>query len=181
MAIVNVNLYGELSMKTLLSLKLWIAVCLFAVSTASSAGILWESTDGDSNFISFGSSAFPFYSGDTFGIFGSAADLSSAAPLYTFSGVGSFASSSSFKLALKVGSTWVSEVGNYELADNTYALAFVKPGLTNNLSFLFGFDLKPAADQAPVSGVPLPASIWLMTSALLGFLYTGRRKAVVQA
>ncbi|OAI02692.1 hypothetical protein [Methylomonas methanica] len=169
-------------MKTLLSLKLWLAVCLFAVSTASSAGIIWESTDGDSNFISFGASSFPFPSSDTFGIFSATANLGTDAPVYTFSGVGSFSSASPFQLGLLTTSGWVSEAGNFALsAPNTFMLAFVKPGLTNNLSFLYGFDLKPAADQNPVSGVPLPASVWFMTSALLGFLYTGRRKAAVQA
>jgi len=170
-------------MKTLLSLKLWLAVCLFAVSTVSSAGIIWESTDGDSNFISFGSSSFPFTSSDTFGIFSATADLAIDAPVYTFNGVGTFASASPFKLGLLTASGWVSEAGTYELgAPNTFLLTFVKPGVvTSNLSFLFGFDLKAAANQDPVTSVPLPASVWFMTSALMGFLYTGRRKAAVQA
>ncbi|AMK77584.1 MULTISPECIES: hypothetical protein [Methylomonas] len=168
-------------MKTLLSLKLWLAVCLFAVSTASSAGIIWESTDGDSNFISFGSSPFPSLSSETFGIFSATANLAADAPVYTFNGVGSFSSASPFKLGLLTTSGWVSEVGNYGLGTpNTFLLSFVKPNVTaNNLSFLFGFDLKPAANQNPISGVPLPASVWFMTSAMLGFLYIGRRKQVV--
>ena len=166
-------------MKTLLSLKLWLAVCLFAVSTVSSAGIIWESTDGDSNFISFGAGPFP--STDTFGIFSATANLAADAPVYTFTGVGSFSSASSFKIGLWTTSGWVGEMGNVEFIPNTFLLSFVKPGLTNTLSFLYGFDLAPAANQNPAAVVPLPASVWFLTTALLGFLYTGRRKGVVQA
>ncbi len=163
-------------MKMISYFRFWLAVCLFAVSTASSAGIIWESTDGNSNFLSVGFSS-PFPTGDTFGIFSATADLSSAAPLYTLSGVGNFASSSPFKLGLLTVSGWVSENANFNLASNTYLLSFAKPGISNTLSLLYGFDIKPAADQDPVSGVPLPASIWFMTSALLGFLYVGRNKS----
>ncbi|BBL59106.1 hypothetical protein [Methylomonas koyamae] len=167
-------------MKTLLSLRLWLAVCLFAVSTVSSAGIIWESTDGDSNFLSVSFSS-PFPSSDTFGIFAANADLSSAAPLYTFSGIGSYSPTGAFKFGLWTVSGWVSEFANFEFDDNAYLLTFAKPGVKNTLALLYGFDIKPAADQSGGSVVPLPASIWFMTSALLGFLYTGRRKTLVQA
>ncbi|OQW78492.1 MAG: hypothetical protein BVN35_03920 [Proteobacteria bacterium ST_bin11] len=168
-------------MKTLLSLKIWLAVCLFAASTASSAGIIWESTDGNSNFISIGSGALPFPSGEMFGIFSANANLSSDAPVDTFTGVGSLTSASPFKLGLWTTSGWVGETGNSGLSSpNTFLLSFVKPNLiTNNLSFLFGFDLKPAANQNPITAVPLPASVWFITSALLGFLYIGRSKQIV--
>jgi hypothetical protein len=168
-------------MKTLLSLKLWFAVCLFAVSTVSSAGIVWESTDGDSNFLSFGSGSLPFPSSETFGIFAANANLAADAPVYTFTGVGSFSSASPFKLGMLTSNGWASEVGNIGLGTpNMYMLSFVKPNMiTNNLSFLFGVDIQPAADQGGVSAVPLPATAWLMTSAMLGMLYVGRRKDVV--
>ncbi|WFP50806.1 hypothetical protein PL263_01985 [Methylomonas sp. EFPC3] len=164
-------------MKTLLSLRLWLAVCLFAVSTASSAGIIWESTDGNSNFLGVSFSS-PFPSGDTFGIFAANADLSIASPLYSFSGVGSYSPAGAFKFGLWTGGKWVSEDANYGFSGNTYLLSFTKAGLTNTLSLLYGFDIKPAADQSGGSVVPLPASIWFMTSALLGFLYNTRRKTL---
>lgn len=165
-------------MKMISFLRLWLAVCLFAVSTASSAGIIWESTDGDVNFLSV-SPLSPFPSTDEFGIFAADADLSSAGvtALYTFTGVGSYAITEPFKLGMRVGASWVSEFANISLTGGANLLAFAKPGLTNTLSLLYGFDIKPAANQDPVSGVPLPASIWLMTSALLGFLYVGRNKS----
>ncbi|MCQ8117257.1 hypothetical protein [Methylomonas rosea] len=166
-------------MKTLLSLKLWLAVCLFAVSTVSSAGIIWESTSEDSEFFA---PSFLTPSSETFGIFSAGADLSSAAPLETFTGFKSYGSASPFKLALWTTSGWISESGSLAFSGDDYLLSFLKPGLlTNNLVLLYGVDIKAAADQNPVSGVPLPASVWFMTSALLGFLYTGRRKAAVQA
>lgn len=169
-------------MKTLLSLKLWLAVCLLAVSTVSSAGILWESTQPDSDFVVPG---FPYAtSGETFGIFAATADLSIDAPIAEITGFLSFTYANPFKLALKVGDSWVSEEGSTLLPGlgDDFLLCFLKPGLlTNNIVHLIGIDIKAAKDQDPVTGVPLPASIWFMTSALLGFLYTGRRKAVVQA
>jgi hypothetical protein len=164
-------------MKTLLSLKLWLAVCLLAVSTASSAGVIWESTSGDSEFFAPG---FLFPSGETFGIFSEGASLASATPLETFTGFKSYASASPFKLALWTTSGWISESGSLALAGDDYLLSFLKPGLlTNNLVFLYGVDIQAAANQNPVSGVPLPASVWFMTSAMMGFLYIGRRKQVV--
>ncbi|ANE54318.1 MULTISPECIES: hypothetical protein [Methylomonas] len=164
-------------MKMISFFRLWLAVCLFAVSTVSSAGIIWESTDGDSNFLSVSFSS-PFPTGDTLGLFSATATvLDSTSLLYSFSGVGSFATSSPFKLGLLTSSGWVGEDANYNLVGNTYLLSFTKPGLSNTLSLLYGFDIKPAANQDPVSSVPLPASVWLMTSALLGFLYAGRNKS----
>ncbi|WP_445370995.1 hypothetical protein ACH518_17375 [Methylomonas sp. HW2-6] len=167
-------------MKTLLSLRLWLAALLLAVSSASSASTIWESTDGDSNFLSI--SLFGLPSSETFGIFAANADLNTAAPLYSFTGIGSYTATGSFKLGLWDAGKWLGEAANGSLLGNMYLLSFAKTSVpTNNLVLLYGFDIKPAANQGGGSVVPLPASIWFMTSALLGFLYTGRRKTLVQA
>ncbi|BBL57095.1 hypothetical protein [Methylomonas koyamae] len=169
-------------MKMISFFRLWLAVCLFAVSTVSSAGIIWESTDGNVNFLSV-SPLSPFPSSDEFGIFAADADLSSSSvsALYTFTGIGSYAVTEPFKLGLRVGSSWVSEFANISLSGGGYLLGFAKPGVSNTLSLLYGFDITPASNQDPGSIVPLPASIWFMTSALLGFLYVGRNKSNLAA
>ncbi|WP_150049184.1 MULTISPECIES: VPLPA-CTERM sorting domain-containing protein [Methylomonas] len=170
-------------MNVIVSIKTWLAICLFAVSTASSAGINWESTDGTSNFISFSSASFPFPSSDLFGIFSIDADLSSDAPLSTFTGLGSITETDPFQIGLWTSDGWISEAGATLLpAANTYLLVFATSyPLGNNLHFLYGFDIMPSVDQGGGPVVPLPASVWLMTSALLGLLYADRRKKVVAA
>jgi hypothetical protein len=67
-------------MKKNTSLKQVLGVSLFAISTASSAGV-WAPNDGDINLISINPLGFAFPSlADTFGIFEDTADLSTAAP-----------------------------------------------------------------------------------------------------
>ncbi|TPQ26223.1 hypothetical protein ACH518_15900 [Methylomonas sp. HW2-6] len=176
------------------------AACLLAMSTASSASV-WAPNDGDANFLAFSPTSFPFPSlSDTFGIFEDTANIASATPVVTFTGVGavSFAASgsnytvntgtssgtllgsSNFQIGMLSGGLWSSAFGNANLGSDATLLMFADAGAFNNLHFLYSFDISPsqATSDGP-SAVPLPASAWLMTSAVLGLLFTGRRKSNV--
>jgi len=86
---------------------------------------------------------------------------------------GTLQGSSNFRIGWSSGSTWFTEVGAQLLAPNSYAMAFVDNA---NMRMLLAFDIKPSAMDASVpAAVPLPASIWLMASALATLLYSGRR------
>lgn len=160
-------------MKTLLSLKIWLAFCLLAVSTVGSAGILWESTQPDSDFIVKGSG--------TFGIFSASEAMTDSNATLITGSVFELVTTEPFKIALKIGTdSWITESSS-SLIENTqdnYLLVFLMPGCSDYFK-LIGIDIGKSTD--PVTGVPLPASIWFMTSALLGLLYTGRRKGAIQA
>ncbi|WP_446811620.1 hypothetical protein ACH50O_08665 [Methylomonas sp. 2BW1-5-20] len=189
-------------MKPILSLKTWLAVCLFAVSGTSFASV-WAPSDGNSNFYPDTASSFPFYSSDTFGIFEDNVNLSTDAPVLTFTGAasvtfaaiganysvtsgsstGTLLGSSNFQLAWWSGSSWKFEIeslvhplGNVLLFANT-----LNPS-KQDIHRLLAVDIvrSHATSDGP-SAVPLPASVWMMTSALLGLLYTGRRKTAVSA
>lgn len=91
--------------------------------------------------------------------------------------------SSNFQLGWWSPQGWLTEHSSSNLSllgSSSWNLTFVDP---TNLAYsnehrLFGFDVRPslATNDGP-SAVPLPASVWLMTAALLGFLYTGRHKS----
>jgi hypothetical protein len=189
-------------MKKNTSLKQVLGVSLFAISTASSAGV-WAPNDGDINLISINPLGFAFPSlADTFGIFEDTADLSTAAPVLTFDGIGKIAfmqsgsdytishaaasgtllGSSNFQIGFFSQGNWSSEVGNVNLGSDANMLIFSDGGAFENSHFLYGFDITPSrvTDDLPAI-VPLPASVWLMGSALLGVIMTGRRKANVLA
>ncbi|CAD6877057.1 hypothetical protein EBB_25295 [Methylomonas sp. EbB] len=99
--------------------------------------------------------------------------------------------SSNFQLGWWSPSGWVTEHSSSAislLGQTSWSLAFVDSSIhgANNEQRLFAFDIKPsqATTDFPGSGVaavPLPATAWLMTSALMGILYTGRRKSSVTA
>ncbi|MBD9362413.1 hypothetical protein [Methylomonas fluvii] len=183
-------------------IKTSLAVCLLAVSSASSASV-WAPNDGDVNFLSFSSSSFPFPSlSDTFGIFEDTAVIGAAEPVVAFTGVGAVSfvanganynigtgstsgtllGSNNFQIGMLSGGVWSAAFGNTDLGSDANLLAFADSSEFNNLHFLYAFDISPsqASSDAPAA-VPLPASIWMMTSALLGVLYAGRRKSTVYA
>jgi hypothetical protein len=99
--------------------------------------------------------------------------------------------SSNFQLGWWSPTGWITEHSSSAislLGKTSWSLAFVDPTIqgANNEHRLFAFDINAsqATGDFPGSGVaavPLPATAWLMTSALLGFLYTGRRKSNVMA
>ncbi|WP_020482743.1 hypothetical protein [Methylomonas sp. MK1] len=189
-------------MKTIPYLKTSLAICLLAASSASSAGV-WAPNDGDVNFLSFSQSSFPFPSlSDTFGIFEDTAVIGAAAPVVAFTGVGAVSftanganytigtgtssgtllGSSNFQIGMLSDGVWSAAFGNVDLGSDANLLAFADASEFNNLHFLYAFDISPsqASGDGPAA-VPLPASIWMMTSALLGVLYVGRRKSTVYA
>jgi len=189
-------------MKLVSSFKHWVAVCLLLVSGASSASV-WAPSDGDSNFFSFTQASFPFVSGDMFGIFeDTVVDLGASAPVLTFTGAakvlftvsganytvssgassGTLLGSNNFQLAWKTGSVWkferdstVTPLGNLLYFSNAQNPA---PG---NIHALLAVDIVRSQATSDTPAVPLPASIWMMTSALMGLLYVGRRKSAVAA
>lgn len=187
-------------MKKIPYLKTSLAACLLAVSGASSASV-WAPNDGDVNFMSFSTSSFPFPSlTDTFGIFEDTAMIGAAAPVLSFTGVGAVSfvasganyhigtatasgtllGSSNFQVGMLSGGVWSAAFGNANLGSDAVMLAFADAEAFDNLHFLYAFDISPsqATDDGPAA-VPLPASVWMMTSALLGLLYTGRAKSKV--
>ncbi|OQW79924.1 MAG: hypothetical protein BVN35_00645 [Proteobacteria bacterium ST_bin11] len=189
-------------MKKIPTLKTSLAACLLAVSSASSASV-WAPNDGDVNFLSFSAASFPFPSlSDTFGIFEDTAVIGTAAPIVFFTGVGAVSfiangadytigtdvssgtllGSNNFQIGLLSDGVWSAAFGNTDLGSDANLLAFADASEFNNLHFLYAFDISPsqATSDAPAA-VPLPASIWMMTSALMGVLYAGRRKSSVYA
>ena len=100
---------------------------------------------------------------------------------------GELQGSSNFQLAWWSPSGWVTEYSSSVInlmGSSSWGLTFVDPSNqgSNNEHRLFAFDIKPsqATSDSPAA-VPLPASVWFMTTALLGFLYTGRRKSNIGA
>lgn len=92
--------------------------------------------------------------------------------------------SSNFQLGWWSPNGWVREHSSSMinlLGQTSWSLAFVDPTNQgpNNERRLFSVDITPsqAVPDFPQSGapVPLPASVWFMTTALLGFLYKSRR------
>ncbi len=187
-------------MKPILSLKTWLAVCLFAVSSTCFASI-WAPTDGGSNFLSLTTASFPSPSTDVFGIFDDNADLNNDSPVVKFKGVGDvvftpngsnfnvsagsfsgqLSGSNYFQIAWLSGSVWKAAVKVTGSATG-YELVFANTTTPSKADshFLYAFDIRPVVPSSGTpAAVPLPASVWMMTSALLGLLYTGRRKAAV--
>lgn len=105
----------------------------------------------------------------------------------TDSSNGTLLGSSNFQLGWWSPAGWVTEHSSSMLnllGKTSWSLAFVDPTYqgAGNEHRLFAFDIQ--ASQATSDGgapVPLPASVWFMTSALLGFLAKGRRKSSVVA
>ncbi len=188
-------------MKMTPSIKKSLVACLFAVSTASSASV-WAPNDADINLIAFNqsSSLFPSLS-DTFGIFEDTVIVGTATPVVTFSGVGavtftqnganydlssgtssgSLLGSNDFQIGFLSGGVWRAESGNLDVGSDAQLLVFADTNEFNNLHFLYAFDVSPSSATGPVAPVPLPASIWVMTSGLLGLFFTGRRKSSANA
>lgn len=177
-------------------LKKTILLLMLLASPATFAGI-WAPTNDDSNFLSLGF-LFGSSSNDTFAIFddtdtalsnpivqfGNAATISftqlgngNGWAVDTGTETGNLEGSSNFQIGWSTGSGWSTEAGAQMLAANSYALGFFNNA---NMRLLLAFDIAPSAmDSVDPSEVPLPASIWLMTSALATLLYSGRRRSAV--
>lgn len=170
-----------------------IFIVLLLASPMTFAGI-WAPTNDDSNFLSLGF-LFGSSSGDTFAIFDDT-DTTLSNPIVQFGNAatisftqmvsgngwtvdtgtesGNLEGSSNFQIGWSTGSGWVAEAGAQYLAANSYALGFFNNA---NMRLLLAFDITPSTmDAVDPSEVPLPASIWLMTSVLATLLYSGRRR-----
>ncbi|MDD2759678.1 MAG: VPLPA-CTERM sorting domain-containing protein [Methylomonas sp.] len=171
-----------------------LAFSLILVSGASNAGV-WAPTDGDSNFFDldtliFGSST------NEFGIFEDTATLG-AAPKLVFTGgstinfsqnganwdISNGSSSATllgsynFQIGFNRNGSWEFETTSAPIAiigNTTWELAF--GSAQGDLKKLYAIDIQPSIAQADVTHVPLPASAWMMGSALLGFVGFGRQK-----
>ncbi|WP_446811621.1 hypothetical protein ACH50O_08670 [Methylomonas sp. 2BW1-5-20] len=196
--LLTLNKWGK-SMKMILSLKHWAAICLFAVSTASSASV-WAPTSNVASFFATNLLGQPVFTG-TFGIFEDTADISQGNFVVSFTGfdavtftanggnydvstlfsknTGQLSGSSSFKIGYLSNTGWKSELFNSDEVEPFITFGFGTGNSFNNLKLLVAAGIQ--AVESPITAVPLPASVWMMTSALLGLLYTGRRKAVVNA
>lgn len=187
-------------MKNISTIKHWLGVSLFAVSTVSAAEV-WEPNDGDINLMSISPLGFAFPAlNDTFGIFEDNADLRFAAPVLTFDGVGSVSftptgsnytisndgdsgtllGSNKFQIGFLSQDGWSSEVAKFNFGSDANLLIFNDGASAGNSNahFLYAFDVTAVEGSAPPAAVPLPGAIWFMGSALIGFMVTGRRKAL---
>ena len=187
-------------MKTILFFRYWIAIALLAVSSASLASV-WAPSDGNSNFIPLRLTS-PLPSMDTFGIFEDNVNLNVDAPILTFKGIaatvlftrqaqgpnytvslgsksGTLLGSSNFQIAWLSGNTWRFEAHSLVTKDGNI-LQFSDSLTPNNSNsvFLYAFDVvrSQATSDGP-SAVPLPASAWMMVTAVMGLLFSGRRKS----
>lgn len=185
------------------TLRNCLAVCLSTLSPLSAADI-WQpaTTGGESTFFTL-DALFNIPSPDTFGIFAANAEVGITAPTLIFTGAdtvafnqvganytvsdgvasGTLLNSNNFQLGwLDTAGVWITESGSSQLSligANNYDLAFIDPSAktADNLHTLYAFDiLRSTSIGSLITSVPLPASAWMMISALMGILYTGHRK-----
>lgn len=192
-------------MKVILSMRYWVAICLFAVSTAGSASI-WAPTGNVASFFETNLLGQKLLTG-TFGIFDDTAVIGISAPVVQFTGVdsvafvangsnydvstlfsgehGQLAASNKFQVGYSpdAGVTWKSELLNSDEVVPYIYLGFGTGAKFNNVKWLVATGIAAVlpTDGDPISAVPLPASVWMMTSALLGLLYLGRGKSSATA
>lgn len=191
-------------MKMILSLKRWVAICLFAVSSVGSASV-WAPNDGNvATFFATNLLGQSVLTG-TFGIFDDTADISSGIPVVKFTGFdaitfvangsnydistlfskeqGQLAASKKFQVGYLSDQGWKAELFNTDEAVPYINFGFSNGANFNNLKLLVaaGIAAVSPTDGDPISAIPLPASVWMMTSALLGLLYLGRGKSSATA
>jgi hypothetical protein len=186
-------------MKMILSLKHWIAISLLVISNAGFASI-WSATGNVASFFATNLLGQPVLTG-TFGIFEDTADISQGNFVVSFTGfdavtftanggnydvstlfsknTGQLSGSSKFQIGYLSGSSWKSELFNSDEVEPYINFGFATGASLNNLKLLVAAGIQ--AVESPITAVPLPASVWMLTSALLGLLYTGRRKTSVFA
>jgi|GEM_PF-4547358 len=168
-------------MGVIMFLKKSLSVLILMVVT-SVASANWVATDSSSVFTSI--NAFTPAT-DMFGIFGGSADISTDAPILTFSGEfldpastinwsSSPASSvaSDFKVAWKFAGNWYLpfSVGPVLNVADTYQFVFLALGPTVGSTVLYSTDIQP---------VPLPSAVWMFGAGLVGLLSSvGRKKSI---
>lgn len=190
-------------MKIFLSLKHVAALCLLVVSTASSASV-WAPEGNVASFFATNLLGKPVLTA-TFGIFDDNVTIGdvNVNPVVQFTGFdavaftangsnygistlfsgfsGNLSGSSNFQIGYLSSNGWVSEVFNSDEIAPFITFGFNNGAQFNNPRLLKVAGIVAVPGNDPVGAVPLPASIWMMTSALLGMLYAGRRKAVISA
>lgn len=173
-----------------------LALTLMLASSASHAGV-WAPTNEDANFFDLDTLVFG-NSTNVFGIFEDNANVSTDAPILTFTGgatiafqqngvnwsissgssTGTLLGSYNFQIGFNRGGTWETEVTsgtNPVLGPSTWELSFGSG--QGNLKKLYAIDIT-ASQAAPDTVVPLPPAAWLMGSALVGMFATRRRTSV---
>ena len=193
-------------MNTINKIKLCLAVFLLATASVSSADV-WAPITADSTFFTL-ETLLNLPSTDTFGIFAATANIGLVAPILSFNGgdsvsfnqvganytlsdsaaSGTLLGSNNFQIGwMDSAGVWLAASGGSQLnmiGANDYSIAFIDPNANpaNNIHTLYAVDVQPAPASAPgISAVPLPATAWLMISALMGFLFTGRSKSGIKA
>lgn len=174
-----------------------LALSLLLASSASNAAI-WTTTDGDSTFSDISILTFPpAASTAVFGIFEDTASSTNPAPTLTFIGAstikftqngfnwdiintndlsnGTLLGSNNFQIGFLSNGSWVFETASAQVpgANNSWILAFGQG--QGNLKLMAANDIAPGRLEADFP-VPLPASVWMMGSALIGLVGVGRRK-----
>jgi hypothetical protein len=174
-------------MGVIMFLKKSLSVLILMVVT-SVASANWAATDGSSAFISI--NAFTPLT-DTFGIFGGSADISTDAPILTFSGEfldpassinwGSAPASSvasDFQIAWNFAGNWYLpfSAGPVLNVVDTYQFVFLALGPTVGSTVLYATDITPFEATAPI---PVPSAIWMFGAGLVGLLSSvGRKKRI---
>lgn len=211
---VNVGPEWRKSMKMILSIKSWIAICLFAVSTAGFASVstpkesVWAPTENQAFFFATNFLNQTVLTG-TFGIFDDTADISLGNAVVQFTGFdwikfakngsnydvtasvagftkrpfsqGQLTASNHFKVGYLSDSGWTGASANSDEVPGYIYFGFPTGTTLNNIKLLVAEGIAAVNTDDPISAVPLPASVWLMTSAVLGLLYLGRGKSHVTA
>ena len=193
-------------MNTINKIKPCLAVFLLATASVSNADV-WAPVTADSTFFTL-ETLLNLPSTDTFGIFAATANIGLVAPILSFNGgdsvsfnqvganytlsdsaaSGTLLGSNNFQIGwMDSAGVWLAASGGSQLnmiGANDYSIAFIDPNANpaNNIHTLYAVDVQQAPASAPgISAVPLPATAWLMISALMGFLFTGRSKSGIKA
>lgn len=181
-------------MSVFFSVKNWLAVILFISSTVSQASVLWspDAINQDVNFVTDDSSY-------VFGIFDDSVNIGSLAKdvnlaLFAFAGdetvqfesvsggykiksdssesSGILSGSNIFQIGLFDRLAGWESVQGIDGEDNMFVATF--PGDVS----LWLVDVNHIMSSAGIVAVPLPASIWMMTSALFALLFSSRRRSM---
>jgi hypothetical protein len=196
-------------MNTINKITPCLAVFLLATASLSKADV-WGPVTADSTFFTQ-ETLLNQPSTEVFGIFAATDNIGpTATPILSFTGGDSVTfnqkganytlsdnvssgilwNSNNFQIGwLDTAGVWVAASGGNQLSmigANDYSIAFIDPNANpaNNLLTLYAVNVQPTFASASTSGasaIPLPATAWLMTSILLGFLFNGRYKSGIKA
>jgi hypothetical protein len=185
-------------------IKSCLAVILMAASSVSYAEV-WAPVTADSTFFTM-QALLDQPSTDMFGIFAATSNIGlDATPILSFNGgdsvvfnqigsnytlsdrdaSGTLLGSNNFQIGWQDATgAWLAASGGNQLnmiGTNNYSIVFIDPNanMANNITTLYAVNVQPALTPTPapiISSVPIPATAWLMMSALIGVIFTGRNK-----